>query len=141
MERLDLVALLRRIRESQERLVLLADTQGAPVVANDATLSYSPPDYGLPGRPGSTANVREKPKLKRGRRRPDPVLAITEQLHDWYRAEPWRTAGELLDRAQESNPGEYPDKLPRTVQRRIRSWRAEEAHRMVFGPRAGLAEI
>jgi hypothetical protein len=74
-----------------------------------------------------------KPKRKRGRRRPDPLAKVTEQLRTWFTAEPWRTGRELLERLQAEYPGSYPTGLLRTLQRRLKIWRSEIAHTMVFG--------
>ena len=76
---------------------------------------------------------RSKEKAKRGRRRPDPLLAVTAQLHNWFQAEPWRTARELLERLQEEQPGIYAVGLLRTLQRRLKTWRRDKAHELVFG--------
>lgn len=51
---------------------------------------------------------RPKEKAQRGRRRPDPFVAVTAQMHAWFDAEPWRTARELLERLQNEQPGIYP---------------------------------
>jgi hypothetical protein len=51
----------------------------------------------------------------------------------WFTAEPWRTSRELLERLQAEQPGIYPDGLLRTLQRRLKIWRSEIAHNMVFG--------
>ena len=75
-----------------------------------------------------------RPKPKRGRRRPDPLLKVTGQLRAWFDEEPWRTSRELLDRLQAERPEEYPDHLLRTLQRRMKIWRTETAHTLVFGP-------
>jgi hypothetical protein len=77
--------------------------------------------------------ARPKPKQKRGRRRPDPLAKVTEQLRTWFTAEPWRTGRELLERLQAEYPGSYPTGLLRTLQRRLKIWRSEIAHTMVFG--------
>ena len=79
--------------------------------------------------------MRSKPQAKRGRRRPDPLVAVTAQLQTWFEAEPWRTARELLEKLQAEQPGNYPDGLLRTLQRRLKIWRADRAHEMVFGSR------
>jgi hypothetical protein len=55
------------------------------------------------------------------------------QLHAWFTAEPWRTSRQLLERLQAEQPGIYPDGLLRTLQRRLKIWRSEIAHTMVFG--------
>jgi len=79
---------------------------------------------------------RAKEKAKRGRRRPDPLVAVTAQLHDWFEAEPWRTARELLERLQDEQPGAYAVGLLRTLQRRLKVWRRDKAHELVFGATA-----
>ena len=83
-----------------------------------------------------TAKPKPEPKEKRLRRRPDPLVAVTPELHGWFLAEPWRTSRELLVRLQAEMPGTYPDKLLRTLQRRVKQWRREAAHQLVFGTAA-----
>jgi hypothetical protein len=83
--------------------------------------------------------VREpEPKPRRGRRRPDPLAAVTDELRAWFEADPSRSGGELLVRLQAAYPGRYPDGLIRTVQQ---IWRGEIASALVFGgsQRAGTA--
>ena len=58
---------------------------------------------------------------------------VTAQLHSWFKAAPWRTSRELLELLQAEHPGTYPDRLLRTLQRRLKIWRSEIAHAMVFG--------
>ena len=60
-------------------------------------------------------------------------MAVTPQLHGWFEAEPWRIARELLDRLQKEQPGAYAVGLLRTLQRRLKIWRREKAHELVFG--------
>ena len=136
---LDPVRLLRDMRAAQQRLVDLAD---ALAPSGEETVAPASLDAFLAGlrtawkegevRPTS----RRKPPVPRGRRRPDPLVAVTTLLKAWFDAEPWRASRELLDRLQAEQPDEHPDKLLRTVQRRIKIWRAERAHQMVFGPLA-----
>ncbi len=78
--------------------------------------------------------ARPKAKQKRGRRRPDPLVAVTVQLREWFEAEPWLTGRELFERLQTAHPNTYPDGLLRTLQRRLKIWRSEKAQLMVFGP-------
>src|SRR5271165_5889023 len=80
-------------------------------------------------RPTSVA----KAKPKRSRRRPDPFAAVTVELRGWFEAEPWHTSRELLERLQAQCPGVYPEGQLRTLQRRLKEWRREAAHQMVFG--------
>ena len=72
-------------------------------------------------------------KPKRLSRRPDPFAAVTSTLREWFEGEPWHTSRELLERLQAEHPGVYPDGRLRTLQRRLKEWRREAAHRMVFG--------
>ncbi len=133
---LDPVRLLRDMRAAQLRLVEIADAPDGLPTEDAATPAL---DVFLEGLRTSwkTGEVRptarSKPKAKRGRRRPDPLVEVTEELRAWFEAEPWRTARELLDRLQTEQPGSYPEKLLRTLQRRLKIWRAERAHEMVFG--------
>ena len=39
-------------------------------------------------------------RFRRGRRRPDPLVAVTAQLRAWFDADPSRTGRELLERLQ-----------------------------------------
>ena len=75
----------------------------------------------------------------RGRRRPDPLASVTEELRTWFDADPSQTARELLARLKTSQP-EYPDALLRTLQRRLKVWRGEIAHALVFGQLEGAGE-
>jgi hypothetical protein len=81
----------------------------------------------------STADAAAQAETKRGRPRPDPLAKVTAPLHAWFTAEPWRTSRQLLERLQAEQPGMYSDGLLRTLQRRLKIWRSEIAHTMVFG--------
>ena len=65
-------------------------------------------------------------------------MKVTEQLYAWFEAEPWHTSRQLLERLQAAHPGEYPDGLLRTVQRRVKVWRKEKATAIVFGELGGM---
>ena len=80
--------------------------------------------------------ARAKPAAKRERRRPDPFAAVTDTLRDWFEAEPWRSSGELLDRLRTTHPDMFKPGQLRTLQRRVKSWRSEAAHKLVFGASA-----
>jgi hypothetical protein len=132
---LDPVQLLNDIRASQQHLVDLANhplghskTPSAPPVEEFLAGLRTAWQYGEV-RP----TARSKPKQKRARRRPDPLITVTALLREWFDTEPWRTGRELLERLQEEHPGSYPDSLLRTVQRRLKTWRNEKALALVFG--------
>jgi hypothetical protein len=133
---LDPVRLLRELRDLQQRLVEIADS---PVERDDGAVSPVSLEQFLAGlrTAWQAGEVRPtaRPKVgrKRERRRPDPFAAVTLELRSWFEAEPWRTGRELFERLQADRPGTYPDGQLRTLQRRLKIWRGEMAHRMVFG--------
>ena len=140
---LDPVALLRSIRAAQQELVDIADR---PETAEAAPPTAPAMEQFLVGlrtawqdgevRPTSKA----KEKARRGRRRPDPFVAVTALMRDWFEAEPWRTSRELFERLQAEQPGIFPDGQLRTLQRRLKEWRRAMAHQMVFGA-GGMGEV
>ncbi len=137
---LDPVRLLSEIRLAQRQLVEIADR---PVTGEATALSAPTLAQFLLGLRTSwqEGEVRptSKPKKKvvqHWRRCPDPLKAVTARLRAWFEAEPWRTSRELLERLQGEHPGVYPDGQLRTVQRRVKGWRREVAHKLVFGPAA-----
>ena len=136
---LDPVRLLQQMRAAQQELADLADrlTSGeAAAVTAPAEATLKQFLFGLrtAWREGEVRPTsRPKEKSKRGRRRPDPFAAVTAQVHGWFQAEPWRTSRELLERLQAERPGACPDGQLRTLQRRLKGWRRDVAHTLVFG--------
>ena len=133
---LDPVQLLAEIRCGQQALVAIADgtialpadTPAAPIPVADFLAGLRTAWQMGEVRP--TAQPKLKPK--RRRRRPDPLVAVTDDLRSWFEADPAQTGSELLLRLQTSDPDRYPDALLRTVQRRLRIWRSEIASQPVF---------
>lgn len=133
---LDPVRLLAEIRGGQQTLVAIADRTIAAPDASEAPISVSDFLAGLrtawqAGEIRSTAKPRLTPR--RERRRPDPLVVVTDALRAWFEADPAQTGRALLLRLQQSYPDTYPDALLRTVQRRLKLWRGEVASRLVFG--------
>ena len=132
---LDPVRLLSEIRAAQQELVEIADRPVAGTIAPPAapTLEQFLTGLRTAWREGEVRpTLRPKEKAKRGRRRPDPLVSVTDQIRGWFEAEPWRTSRELLERLQEEQPGSYPDGLIRTLQRRVKGWRRDRAHELVL---------
>jgi len=133
---LDPVRLLRNIRAAQQQLVTLADTTSpSPVTKEPAappleTFLVNLRTAWQSGQARPTDS--NKPAQKRGCRRPDPLIEVTGQLQDWFKEEPWRSGRDLLEKLQVERPGNYPDSLIRTVQRRLKIWRSEHARALVF---------
>ena len=135
--KLDPVHLLSDIRAVQQRLVEIADTPEMVAAIDQPSLEQFLTGLRTAWQEGEVRpTARPKQKAKRLRRRPDPFAAVTEQLRNWFEAEPWRTSRELFERLQAEQPGAYGDGQLRTLQRRLKGWRREVAHRMVFGATA-----
>jgi len=133
---LDPVRLLKEIRAIQQQLVDIADRPALGETAKPTSPTLEEFLSGLrtawrEGEVRPTSVAKAKPK--RSRRRPDPFAAVTVELRGWFEAEPWHTSRELLERLQAQCPGVYPDGQLRTLQRRLKEWRREAAHQMVFG--------
>src|SRR4051812_37211593 len=132
---LDPVGLLTEMRAAQRALVAIAD-QGieAPTPVDAPSIEAFLAGFRTAWREGEVRpTAQPKPKQKRGRRRPDPLIAVTTELRAWFDADPSRTGRELLERLQAEHPERDPDRLLRTLQRRLKVWRGEMAQTLVFG--------
>ena len=58
------------------------------------------------------------------RTRPDPLAQVWKKVSAWLSADPERTAKSVLAQLQHQYPGSYPDGQLRTLQRRVKEWRA-----------------
>lgn len=138
---LDPVALLRNIRAVQEQLANLTDAApashptAAPSIEQFLSSLRTAWKHGA-GRPTD----RPIAKPKRERRRPDPLVKATPRLREWFEAEPWRSSSELLSKLQAECPGVYPSKVLRTLQRRLKLWRSEQATALLFGSGENAAQ-
>jgi len=133
---LDTVALLHDIRALQGELVILADrsTSDDTAAATAPTLEQFLSGLRTAWQEGEARpTARSKPATKRGRRRPDPFAMVTDTLREWFEAEPWRSSGELLERLRAEHPDKFTAGQIRTLQRRVKAWRGEVAHKLVFG--------
>ena len=87
---------------------------------------------------GGRAKCDRQPARRKRRRRaaggvPARIVAVSALMREWFEAEPWRTSRELFERLQTEQPGVFPDGQLRTLQRRMKEWRRDVAHQMVFG--------
>jgi hypothetical protein len=136
---LDPVRLLQTIRAVQQELVAIADrpAAGEAMALTAPTLDQFICGLRTAWQEGEVRPTHKpKQKIPRGRRRPDPFVTVTTRVREWFEAEPWRTARELFERLQDEQPGVFPDGQRRTLQRRLKDWRRELAHTMVFGAEA-----
>jgi hypothetical protein len=103
---LDPVRLLSNIRAVQQRLVEIADAPEMVAAIDQPSLEQFLTGLRTAWQEREVRpTARPKQKAKRLRRRPDPFAAVTEQLHSWFEAEPWRTSRELFERLQAEQPG------------------------------------
>ena len=136
---LDPVRLLKTIRDIQQELVAIADrpSMGEAAEPNPSSLEQFLSGLRTAWQDGEVRPTsKPKEKARRGRRRPDPFATVTALVREWFDAEPWRTSRELFERLREVQPGVFPDGQLRTLQRRLKEWRREQAYKMVFGAEA-----
>jgi hypothetical protein len=60
------------------------------------------------------------------RTRPDPFAEVWEEIEQWLRVEPGLQAKTLFEHLQQREPGRFGEGQVRTLQRRIKIWRALE---------------
>ena len=64
---------------------------------------------------------------------------LREQIGAWLAEEPGLPAIAILDRIKTLHPDRFTDKHARTVQRAVKRWRAEQAHRIITESAAAIA--
>jgi hypothetical protein len=137
---LDPLRLLDEIRAVQHQLAALAagDAKAHVACAANPDLEGFLGGLSTAWRTGEIRPThRAKPKPRRDwRTRKDPFENVWSLVRTWLEADPDCTARALLDRLHHEQPGAYGEGQLRTLQRRVREWRAAAAKRLVFG--AGL---
>jgi len=136
MESLDPVLLLKHIRDAQDTVMALSLGRTPEVVAPDvATFVKS---LGTAWHSGEVRPThRQEPEPRRWwRSRKDPFAEVWPVLLGWLEQKPDMEAKQMLKRLQATGYGEYPDKLLRTLQRRVRTWRMRIVQQLVYGTQA-----
>jgi hypothetical protein len=67
------------------------------------------------------------------RTRSDPFQTTWSTVQEWLRVDPDQTGKDIFYRLQHQHPGIYPDGQLRTLQRRLKEWRSQMAHELIFG--------
>jgi hypothetical protein len=142
-ETLDPLLLLDPIRDRQRQLALLA-AGGQPSVPTPPKDDLTRFLAGLSSawHEGEVRPTHQaKPSACRyGPTRKDPFETVWPTICQWLDKEPDRTGRDLFMRLQRDYPGIFPDGQLRTLQRRIRAWRRQMVHPLVFGePTSGNA--
>lgn len=139
----DPVRLLETIRSCQKRLAGLS--ANPLVVLPDATRmsDFSLFLQSLPDawKEGENRATHRKPAAKPHwwRSRIDPFENVWPKVTEWLDADRSLNAKELLARLSQAAPDAYPGTATlRTLQRRVKQWRAEQVKIMIFGPKASV---
>lgn len=141
---LDPLRLLDEIRTVQQHLVDLASGKQAGLLpARDVDLDRFLASLATAWRQGEIRpNHRPKPAKRRyWRTREDPFAGVWPRIRAWLDEQPDINGKQLLARLQQEYPGTYPDSTLRTLQRRLKQWRCEEARRLVFGAKQSAEKI
>jgi hypothetical protein len=68
----------------------------------------------------------ELPLVVRGRTRPDPFVEVWDEVQELFRENSGLEAKTVFEYLQRQNPGRFQDGQLRTLQRRVKGWRATE---------------
>ena len=142
---LDPIALLADIRSTQRTLHEMASGNVTPKETTPASPDLKDFLGGL-ATAWKSGEVRpthhKKPKPPRSwRTRNDPVVGIWPACEACLAEEPTLTAKELLERvSRSSSDPQVGARQLRTIQRRVKRWRAERAAYLLFGQRGFQAE-
>ena len=131
---LDPVALLKTIRETQQQLIALSNKETPQAPPASAPSAYSTAFA------NAWHNDYRRPRARRAsiakhwwRSRADPFAECWSLVENWLVAQPNVTAKELMTRLTNQLPELYPTGAQlRTLQRRVKAWRAQWARQLVF---------
>jgi len=134
--RLDPLQLLGEIRRTQHHVAKLAQGNQihTPAGADDDLSGFL---AGLAtawhvGEVRPTHAARPQP-ARHWRTRPDPFAPVSSELRRIWDADLDQAGLELFEALCRAHPGEFHSGQLRTLQRRLRRWRAELTQRLVFG--------
>lgn len=133
---LDPLDILERIRRTQEELALLSQGRRLPSASqSDGDLSSFLAGLSTAWRTGEVRATHHAPSrpAREWRTRADPFETVWPRVRSWLEVAPDATAKDLLDRLQDEQPGLFHNGQLRTLQRRLREWRKDTAHKLVFG--------
>ena len=78
-------------------------------------------------------HTRQSTKPRHWRTRKDPFEKVWVEILPWLQDEPEATAKQLFQRLQIEHPNVFTNGQLRTLQRRVKDWRAVMAKQLVFG--------
>jgi hypothetical protein len=135
---LDPVALLHEIRMAQEELASFAATGSAPSQAPEDGHDI---DAFVRGLATAWKSGESRPTHRRRataprwwRSRADPFEHTWPTVEQWLQSEPGVSAKDLMHRLAAMMPDVYSTTAQlRTLQRRVKAWRSEQAKQLIFG--------
>jgi hypothetical protein len=97
------------------------------IISGDGELTLQPLEIALDLTRGKRHYHRsQKSAVPRSyRTRIDPFLEVNDELKSWLREEPGGTITSLFQKLQRKYPGKFPAVQVRTLQRRMKEWRAK----------------
>jgi Integrase core domain len=131
--KLDPVALLHAIREAQSALAALV-SPGIQTAPNRESLEQflsQLPNLWRLGEVRPTHSPRPK-RPRTWRTRKDPFDGVWSDVLLWLQQDPDAPAKALFERLKSLYPGQFTDGQLRTLQRRVREWRAIMAKELVY---------
>jgi hypothetical protein len=137
--RLDPVRLLKQIRTAQKVLadgVVAGLTEPQVVAPAEPDLADFLRSLSTAWQAGEVRPTHQKKtqEVRSWRTRADPFEHAWPLIEQWLVSEPAATAKELMSRLAVTVPDAYAGKSHlRTLQRRLRHWRAEHARNLIFG--------
>jgi hypothetical protein len=133
----DPVLLLAEVRAAQEELGRRVDRRGMdgadnePIVVDLKRFAFN---LKTAWRHGEERPTHRRPYRRRKPipRRPRMVDEHEMQVRAWLEAEPSLSAQAVLERLIDAAPATFTDKHLRTIQRAVKAWRGEMAHRLIL---------
>ena len=130
---LDPLALLHQVRACQETLARLAG-RTAPTDMQESDIKQflkALPVLWKEGEPRPTHRTKHK-SPRTYRTRPNPFEAVWPESTRWLDQHPEGNAKELLEALCAQHPGAFKPGQLRTLQRRVREWRAQRARDLIL---------
>ena len=131
--RLDPVALLHSIRETQSALASIVSPEVRPTPRGESLERFL---ARLPDRWRQDEDAASRPKKVREprtwRTRPDPFEGVWCDVLGWLQMDPDASAVALLARLQSTYPDRFDRAHRRTLQRRVQQWRGIMASKLVY---------
>jgi hypothetical protein len=131
---LDPIRLLHTVRLAQEALAAHSDRiipgSSRPPGADTLDAFLNGLKAAWHSGPIARPTHRRRATTPRGRTVPDPIASVTTDLERWFAEDVTCTSRELLNLLQTHYPGQYTETVLRTIQRRLKGWRARAIERL-----------